>query len=551
MPMDFKRFDVILLISWIALLLIGCGQVGFITGGDVDVAAPRPIMDQVSPPMASKNTFPKQIVIPYDEFIALNNPGQNIRVVPDDVRLEAKIKKKSLVLTPIKGEWQENTTYAVYLKRAVKDITEGNDSLMAYVFSTGATIDSLVTAVTIIDSYTNKPLKDITVGLYKQPLVDDTSKVLPRYVAVTNQEGLAEFSYLQEGPFYAYAFYDENKNNYLDAKEKRGAIPFEIYADTIVNSVPELRLMPPPPSAEFKIRKNEVLPPATWAISFSTPLKEEQFNPFNPIPVGKIWNERRDSLTLFYGKSGRSGRFSAIVEHEGEYDTIFKKFFFKKPLAFNYSTNLLRGVLAITDTLALRLDEAIEDVNPRFITMYAKKEGDSLLTELPVNYVIPRPDEVQFIHERNYDSVFVTLQPGAVNGYNFPQVDSIKINYPLQKSANIGNIKVLFDKLPEYGILDLLNSKKEVERSFIFDGVSSAEFKNMQPGDYTFRYIIDTNRDGMWTTGDIFTGTPAETVIWFSDPSTVRANWDIEVKLQLEKEEEEETEVDSEEEEEE
>jgi uncharacterized protein (DUF2141 family) len=536
--MDFKRLDVILG-CWLLLILFGCGQVGFITGGDVDVTAPRPIEDKISPPMASKNTFPKKISIPFDEFIALNSPGQNIRVVPDDVRLEAKIKKKSLVLTPVKGKWEENTTYAIYLKRAVKDITEGNDSLMAYVFSTGPTIDSLVAAVRVVDAYKNEPLKEITVGLYQQRLLDDTSKVLPRYVAQTNQEGIAEFSYLQEGPFYVYAFYDENKNNFLDTREKRGMLPFEIYADTVVTTVPELRLMPPPPPREFKVKNSEVLPPATWAISFSKPIKKEQFNPIGTLPVGEIWNKRMDSVTLFYGKVGRSGRFNAVVEHDNSYDTIFKKYFFKKPIAYNYGTNLLRGVLTITDTLTLHLDEAIEEVNPRFLTIQGKKEGDSLRTDLPVTYFMPRPDEVQFYHERSFDSVFVKLEPGAVNGYNFIQEDSIIINYPLQKAANVGNVRVEFDTIPEYGILEMLNSKKEVIRSAIFDGIISVEFEYMQPGDYTFRYIIDTNRDGRWTTGNIFTETPAETVIWYKEPTTVRANWDIDVKLQLEKEEEE------------
>lgn len=530
--MDCKRIDVVLIGVWTLLLIVGCGQVGFITGGDVDTTAPRPIENRVSPLMASKNTYPDQIVIPFDEFIALNSPAQNIRVVPDDVRLEAKIKKKSLVLTPIKGEWQENTTYAIYLKRAVKDITEGNDSLMAYVFSTGSTIDSLVAAVTVVDAYTNKPLKDVTVGLYTAPLVDDTSQVLPRYIAQTDEKGLANFSYLKEGPFYAYAFYDENKNNFLDPREKRGVLSYEIYADTVVDAVPELRLMPPPPS-ELKVKNSEVLPPATWAVSFSQPINPNQFIPYRPDPVGTVWNEIGDSVNLFYGKVGRSGRLEAIIDSPELVDTIFKKFFFKKPIEYNYSTNLLRGALGYTDSLTIRLDEAIASVNPRFIRMLGKKETDSLPTELSIEFIQPRPDEVTFIHSREYDSVFVTLEPGAINGYNFEQPDTIFIDYPLQKRENIGNIKVIFDTIPPYGILEVIAAKKDVVRTLIFDGVATGELPFMQPGDYTFRYIIDENKDGRWTTGDIFKGIPAEQMIWFEEPTTVRANWDIEVTLEF------------------
>ena len=534
--MDRKLF-ILKAVALIILIcgLFSCGQVGVITGGEVDNTAPKPILEEITPPMASKNIYPTQIVIPFNEFIALNNPAQNIRVVPDDVTLEPKIKKKSLVLTPIKGEWKDTTTYAVYLKRAVKDITEGNDSLMIYVFSTGNILDSLEASLTVVDAYTNEPVNDITVGLYLEPLIDDTSKVLPRYVAITDNEGLASFKYLKKGPFYAYAFYDQNKNNFLNQQEKRGRAPQPIFGDTVVESIPEIRLMPPLPPEEFKIKSNEVLPPSTWSMSFSKPVNDDSisFDFIGYEPIGYIWNSKRDSINFFFGEIPRSAKFKTAISIGDFQDTIMKKFLFKDPIQYDYSTNLSVGKLLLKDTLTISLNEAIKEVNQENITVKGKKEEDSMYTQLTFELNYPRPDRVQIIHPTNVDSVLINIPPKTINGYNFEQIDTIDVNYIVQQKDKTGSIIVSFDTIPKYGILELLNNKNKVIRAKIMDSISTVEFKSLQPGDYKFRYIIDQNKDGKWSTGDIFNDIEAEEVIWFKDATTVRANWDVKATLNI------------------
>ena len=80
--------------------------------------------------------------------------------------------KKTVTLT-----WEDtlenNTTYSIYLNETVQDITESNDSLMVFVFSTGDYIDSLSYQVKVIDAFTSQlPL----VGSACPPVV---AKALP------------------------------------------------------------------------------------------------------------------------------------------------------------------------------------------------------------------------------------------------------------------------------------------------------------------------------------------------------------------------------------
>src|SRR5690554_57911 len=202
-----------------SLILFSCGQVGSITGGEKDTTAPRVIVDRVVPPMESTNISPQKITIPFDEFIEFNKPAENIRVTPADVKLDYKINKKSVVLTVKSGDWAQNTTYTVYLNRAVKDITEANDSIIAYVFSTGDFLDSLKTAVQVEDAYSGKPITGVTVGLFTHQLINDTSKVEPRYYASTNDQGVAFFQYIKDTTFFIYAFKDDNLNNRLEDRK--------------------------------------------------------------------------------------------------------------------------------------------------------------------------------------------------------------------------------------------------------------------------------------------------------------------------------------------
>lgn len=537
--MRMDRFIILVLTFILFLLFAGCGQVGVITGGAIDNRAPSPIMNEVNPPMASLNTFPTLIEIPFDEFIALNKPSENISVVPEDVKLEPSIRKKTLLLKPIegKGEWQPNTTYAIYLKRAVKDITESNDSIISFVFSTGSYIDSLMTQVRVIDAFDGEPLKDITVGLFADPIISDTAKMLPRYIGQTNKEGVAQFNYLMNAPFYVYAFQDVNRNNQLDPTESRGRLKEMISgeAELSQDSIPSIRLMPPQPSDELIIRSNVVEEPPFWKIGFGQPVKEDIILSFpsNKEPLDKRWSEKGDSIVLIYGPSLPSDRYSIFYEFKGKRDTLNKKFIIKEAIKFDYETNLVRGVLLIDDTLSLSFNQGIKDVDTDQMRIIGVKKGDSIREELTFSIERPFSDEIQIIHTKDLDSIYLELFPESINGIDLAMEDTLLISYAIQQKSQVGEMILSFDTIPPQGVFQLINDKKEVIDETELISQRALTYKNVQPGKYTFRYILDENKDGKWSTGSIFKDEEAEYVLFFKDALNVRANWDIKGELEF------------------
>ena len=117
-----QRFLLVL----IPLILIGCAQVGTLSGGERDRVAPQLISCQ--PKMGEKNINPSVIRLQFDEFVQLSNPTESIRLEPADATINATLIKKSLVVS-LKGDLNPNTTYSLYVDGGIKDVTEGNDSI--------------------------------------------------------------------------------------------------------------------------------------------------------------------------------------------------------------------------------------------------------------------------------------------------------------------------------------------------------------------------------------------------------------------------------------
>ena len=159
MYMAFRIFIVL-------LLLTSCAQVTSLTGGEKDRIAPHPIDKKVNPQNGSTNFIASKITIPFNEYVKLNNPLDTIVMIPPHGKPKATLNKKTVTLS-WEDTLQNNTTYSIYLNETVQDITESNDSLMVFVFSTGDYIDSLSYQVKVIDAFTSQPISDCFVGLYE------------------------------------------------------------------------------------------------------------------------------------------------------------------------------------------------------------------------------------------------------------------------------------------------------------------------------------------------------------------------------------------------
>lgn len=531
MRLDWRTYHLIVVLSF---LLTACGQVGTITGGNVDERAPAPISEDIKPPLGSLNIQPSRIVIPFDEYVALNNPSSNISITPNDVVLDYSISGKSLVLSVKEGEWSENTTYSIYLNRAVKDITESNDSIMHYVFSTGPFIDSLKGSFLVQEAYKKSTQENITIGLYEAPLMSDTSKERPKYYSSTNKRGKGSFNYLKNSAYYVYAFDDENRNNRLDPFEMRGALsyPFNpLSQDTIIDTI----LLMPPQMKEVSVRSNEFAAPGIWCIGFNKSVDSSaELNWISGELVEYAWNTERDSLTVFVS-NGLNGNPSFALKDQTNnfYDTISKRFFFEEAPKFKINSNLKNGVLIYVDTLSLKFNDPVSKFDTSLMACYTINEDS---TKLKLNYSFKQisPDLINVL--MNYTpgkEIEFTFGPGSINGHNLSIKDTLKLSFKAGLEKEVGSIIFESPGVPEKSILMLYNEKGELVHKSQLSPLKKTTVSRLLPGTYSYAVLIDKNEDGEWSTGDIFTGKEPELIHWVDKKVTVRGNWEIETTIKL------------------
>ena len=157
-----------------------------------------------------------------------------ILLSPNNSKTKASSKGKTVTITFL-DSLEENTTYQLQLNKTIKDITEGNDSLITYVFSTGQFLDSLNCKIQVIDAYSNKPVKNVNVGLFRE-----NDSINPFYLRRTNTMGIANFNYLKKGEYYVKSW-EEGGSFSSDQNKKIGLLKSPIFIENKENDTTKIR----------------------------------------------------------------------------------------------------------------------------------------------------------------------------------------------------------------------------------------------------------------------------------------------------------------------
>ena len=112
--------------------------------------------------------------------------------------------------------------------------------------------------------------------------------------------------------------------------------------------------------------------------------------------------------------------------------------------------------------------------------------------------------------------------------------DSINIHFKTQEQKHYGTLKVkLTSKTGEKKIIQLLDEKGNVIKSDLIDGNKDLFYEYLAPKNFKIRVIYDANNNGKWDTGNFMNKKQPEKVIYYSQPITVRSNWDLEIEWEI------------------
>jgi hypothetical protein len=507
-----------ILILFIPLILFSCAQVGIISGGDKDSYAPKPIVDQTVPPNESTFFQGNSVEITFDEFIQLNNPSQTMVMVPNHAKLKASVHRKTL-----KVEWeeqlQENTTYVIYLNGTVKDVTENNDSLMYYAFTTGSAIDSLTYKVMVTDAWSNQLKGDVTIGLYQL-----TDSLKPYYFAKSNQFGVAHFTYLKPGEYKLKAFVDDNHDLELQASEAYAFRENLIHLDSSIEDTIPLRISVP--KKKIEINTFKYVAPGSFIVGANYPLNDAEFilNDMK-IDTNSIRFFSKDSLQLFTNVKELT-ETQLIVKTKNYSDTASLRLTEKeKTVSLQLSPTFKNKVLGPHESLSFTINDKINSIDTSKILLV--NPSDSSMITYSSSYSLNKL--TLGIDRTKYKEIDLKLLKGAIQTAA-QQSDSVNYRVQLKIDKDYGIIHVDATSFQDQIIVELLQNNALVNRVVLKED-KTHDFSFLMPGEYQFRVIEDLNQNGIWDPSDMYYNIQAEKVLWFSSPTKVRANWEIDVIL--------------------
>ena len=565
-------------------MIMSCASPQALTGGPKDSIPP--IMINSIPFNKSTNFKGNTIVLEYNERIQVKKIKEQLIITPRiDFKYDYFIKKNILKIT-FDGEFKDSTTYTLNFRESIQDITEGNPTKdNKFTFSTGNFIDSLSVSGIVKKLLTNDTLENILVGLYR---VDDTVTIFngsPYYFTETDEDGQYLIENIKNGRYFLYAFNDANKNLKLETKDEAyGFIKDTLLLDTanlsfdiyLINlDLNPFKINSATTSGKyFDVNFNKYITDfSLFPIDFNKQLYANRAKENKSIRFYNTFENEIDSIGV---------SITAYDSLNTEIsDTVFVKFIYSKrktePFKFEVKPpdkseiepdievliNFNKPVIAYnTDSLFFRYDNTLVTPVPDSI-FHFNKYYDELSFSASIDKVLidTLKAKASRLLQHRKDSIAKvktgqenmlpkkqqaadkkkekkSIQPkglqlyvgsGAFYSADKDTSEAKAVGYRFLKPEDFGTQEMTIDTDYKSFIVQLVTKDftifREVknEKSFVF--------KNIPPGEYKIRVLIDANNDGKWHPGNMLEFIEPEPVYIYPQTLIIRADWRTSLNL--------------------
>lgn len=448
--------------------LTGCANIVPPVGGPRDSLPP--VLIKAVPVDSARGFTGNKITLTFDEYVEIQDLQNNLSVSPtpkNNPIVEAKLRNVTIKL---KDTLEKNTTYAISLGNAIRDVREGNMlKNFTYVFSTGNVIDSGTLSGKVLLAETGRPDSTLIAMLYASP--DDSSVInmRPRYYTRLDSSGRFRFRFLVPGKYYLYALKDESGTKRYLSK-----------------------------SQLFAFAKGPVIvsDTSTSALLYAYNIREEPRQK-KPAPSGTAKPKKDDDRRLRFQTNLQDDQLDILKDFTLTFNDPLKKFDTGKVLLTDDKFTPLTGYTIAPDS-----------TNTVYTFKYPWKAATSYQLILDKEFASDSADRKLF----KTDTLSIKAKPESAYG-------SIKLRF-----SNLD--------LSKNPVLQLVQEQKVVFVHHLTGPIFFT--KLFQPGEYEIRILYDLNGNGVWDPGDFFgKHLQPEIVVAVPKKLTVKANWDNEVGIEL------------------
>ena len=531
------------------MVCISCAKQSSPMGGPTDEEPPKLISSD--PVDQSTGIRPEKIILTFDEFVGLDNPGKGIVITPkinkDLVEVTAL---KNTVTVLLKQELEDSTTYVFDFQKSVVDISERNPAeKLKLVFSTGNQIDSLNLSGSLRFAFSegSEDYKNVLVGIY--PLDDSTDVFTapPYYLGQVDTLGQFNLNNLKAGAYRAYAWKDNNGNLKADYKSE----DYDFLPDTLYLS-PEKK-----DSANFNLAKADLTPikvlrTGNFGKNFDVILnRNPQERKVEIKGLGEdIFYVQGDKRIRFYPKNAiqDSLRLNLSIQDSVGFSkdsVIWAKFPVSERKPENLSIQVNSGKsfyqnlkMELTfnkpitqiklDSLGIKADSLFIPIRKEMLSFADSSRRDVLR----IQTFLPDSLESDLVTLFAADSTFQDIE----GEYNEKKLEA---NYRKLLRKNLADGisgTVLGTEGPL--VLQLINGKKEIAYEQVLKEGGKFSFILLDPGTYSLRIIEDKNGNGIWDPSNYMQRKAAERVLYYegedkSRDLVIRGGWTLEdLKIQ-------------------
>ena len=524
------------------VVLAGCASIQQPQGGPRDLTPPKVI--KMVPENETVNFSAKKVVIEFDEYFRLQNEFKEFSISPELERPPVlKTKQRSLEIT-FPDTLEQNTTYTMNFGNAIADVNENNVAKnLSYVFATGPELDSLSISGRVTNSLTGEPELDALAFIY--PIDRDTllGKNKPSIYITTDSSGNYSLKNLRKGTYRLYALKEKNGDKIYQQNLDEIAFLKDsvVLTDKNLDSM-NLKLFKENASV-MRVLDKKLNQDGSISIVINQKLKSPEVVVLEPsnLDVGKKikWSKNNDSLKVWLTELTFDSTKIALREENKLLQTIMltrgKKDTYIRTL--EATDNIEGKLLPPGRHLKLSFNFPIESSDISKITLLEDSvarqnftlEKDS--TDI-LSYYVKYP----WKQKKIYDLKF---QDGAFTGIYNTKNKAFDKSFELASKDEYGTLKVAIttpDKDKAY-VLEIVNENKKVVNTIPVSQDTTVSFNNYKEGKYFIRIIYDTNKNGIWDTGNVMLRAQPEKI--YNEPKelSIRANWERNETIAIPKEE--------------
>ncbi|RZK80682.1 MAG: hypothetical protein EOO92_07295 [Pedobacter sp.] len=518
------------IIFLLILMIYGCASIQQPQGGPRDTTPPKVL--SMIPENLSTNFNSKKIVIEFDEYFKLNNEIKEFSISPElNIAPTLKVRSKKLEIT-FTDTLEKNTTYTLNFGKAVVDVNESNEvKNFTYVFSTGPVLDSLSIKGRVTDSKTGKPVLDAVAFII--PIDRDTifGKRRPSIYSTTDSSGNFSINNLRKNTYRMYALKETNGDKiYQQPTDEIGFIKDTIVLEGNLDSMNIQLFKEDAPS--FRILERKLDKDGSINFVFNQKLKKPQVVVMDPpaLDVSKKvrFSKNNDSLRVWLTDLSFDSTKISIRNN----DTLLQTVTLTRGKKETYTRNLtavnnLDGTALNPNTpLRLTFNFPIDSVDKSKITFLEDSVAMS-------NFTITK-DSLDFLsyyvrypwrNKRNYD---IKYGAGAFTGIFNTKNKEFGQVFALASKDDYGTLitKIILPEKNKSYILEVLNENSAVVNTIVAKQDTTVSFNNYKAGKYFVRITYDTNKNGVWDTGNVSLRVQPEKIWNEPKEMSIKANWE-------------------------